>query len=335
MADSFDIVKDSSIWYSPDNFSAINKKDPYLRLGVVQQVLDDAVNDDVRYLVEVQDRSDKVVATCRMLRRFGGVYNYEDVVHRGYTITNKPDPVNNFAAKAGDTVLVAYFNGQTREGIILGGLTHPARSVTLKAADGPQYKSEFNGVENFINASGELKITFKGQPTNLKALSNTPSQKIVAPQYDTSVGSTYMQFDKTGGWTLSDNAKSNPQLIHVDKAAGKVNIKAGQIDLTFTKVTQDVKLLCKTTNIQSTDKITMLTKEYELKASSSVKINTPKVAIGTDGIELLQELVDLINKLGTVQPISPIGPCTTLSATPQWSTVEQVKAKIEQIKGVL
>jgi hypothetical protein len=334
MSNPFNIVKDSSIWINPDHFSAASKKDPYLRIGVVKAVYVDKITGDVRYHVEVQDQNDKIESTCRMLRRFGGVYNYEDIIHRGYKTQTSRETLD-LSAKAGDVVLVAYMAGETRDGIILGGITHPARAVSLDIADGPQYKSEFNGVETSINKDGEYTVTFKGQPTNVTRLKDMPSKKILPPQYDLSVGSSFFKFDKTGSWEVSDNAQSLKQYLKIDKPGGKIALSAGNVTMAWDKNSENTSLKTKTLDVNATSKISETTQEYNLKASSSVKIKSPKVAIGTDGIELLEQIIKAIEKIGAVQPISPIGPCTSLMATPQWPDVDAIKAKISQIKGSL
>ncbi len=333
MSDPFGIVKDSSVWFNPRHFSAMNEKDPYIRIGIVQRAYHDTQNNDIRYLVEVQDRNDKVVASCRMMRRFGGVYNYEDVVHRGYNIDQQPDPINDMEAKAGDIVLVAYFNGECREGVILGGITHAGRGISLDPSEGPQFKSEFNGVEQSINKDGEFTVTFKGQPTNLTKLSSKPSKRIDKPTYDTSVGSSFYKFDKTGSWQVNDNATVNPQLIYINKPAGTLSVLSGKVSLVMTKGSEDVSLKCKTTNVTSTESILATTKVYRMEASSTATIKSPKIAFGIEGIELLDEITQLIERLARVQPISPVGPCTRLGTTEQWPEVEKIRAKINKIKG--
>jgi len=269
------------------------------------------------------------------MRRFGGVFNYEDYVCRGYQTTAAPDSVDSYAAKAGDAVLVGQFNGQGREGIILGGLTHAARTTTLNATLGPQYLAEFNGIQTSINVDGEWTLTFRGQPTNLAVLSNAPSNTIPIPTYNTTIGSSYMKFDKTGGWIISDNATTDPQFMHIDKVAGVITMNAGQISLSMTKASQAVQLTCQSLTINSTNTITETTTNYSMTASASAKINSPQVAIGNGGIELLDQLTQLIDALGLVMPISPIGPCTSLNAVAQWTQVLAIKAKINQIKGSL
>ena len=336
MSNPFNIVKDSSIWQNSNSYAAVNNKDPYLRIGIVKQVYREQRTSDIKYLVEIQDRNDSVEVNARLLRRFGGVYNYEDVVDRGYKFDDKPDPVRDFDAKAGDAVLVAFLNGEAREAVILGGLIHPARKSTLDITKGPQYASEFNGVETRINESGEYKLTFKAQPTNLKELENKPAKKIAAPKYDEKVGGSYFWMDKTGSLELNDNEKEKGiQQLRMDKPKGTITINSGKIKLEMTKEKELVTLKCKVLEVTSDDKITGKTKEYSMDASKSVKIKSPKVAIGKEGIELLDQLFQLVEALGKVQPISPVGPCTPIMSAPNWAGVVSVQSKIKEITGSL
>ncbi len=103
----------------------------------------------------------------------------------------------------------------------------------------------------------------------------------------------------------------------------------------MTKEKELVTLKCKVLEITSDDKITSKTKEYSIDASKSVKINSPKVAIGKEGIELLDQLFQLVEALGKVQPISPVGPCTSIMNAPSWPGVVSVQQKIKEITGSL
>jgi hypothetical protein len=332
MADPFSIVKDSSVWGTSGSMAAMNAMNTTLRVGVVKKAFSETATSEMRYIVEVQYFNDKIPLSCRLLRRFGGVFNYEDYVYGGYTYGDTPDAVNTPEAKAGDVVLVGQLNGQGREGIILGGIMHSARKSSLDVKDGPQYRSEFNGVETFINKDGEYTVTFKGLPTNIAVLKDAPSQELPAPTYDTKVGSSFYKFDKTGGWTVSDNS-SNIQLINIDKASGVLNIKSGATSLVFSKGPESVVLTSKTADWTIADQMQTTTKSFLVSASTKAYIKSPKVAIGKEGVELLDQLAQLIDKLGTVTPISPVGPCTPLKATAQWPAVEAVKSKIKEITG--
>lgn len=335
MANPFNIIKDSSLWQSTATASAITNKDPYLRIAIVKKVFREKRSSELKYLVEIQDRNDSIEVNARMLRRFGGVFNYEDVVYHGYKFDDKPDPVKDFSAKAGDTVLVAFLNGEAREAIILGGIIHPARISDIKIDKGPQYASEFNGIETIINENGEYTITFKAIPTNIKKLDEKPNGQLPKPIYDDKVGGSFFKFDKTGSYEVSDKDKNGIQNLKINKASGTIEINSGKINLTMTKKQEQVQLKCKIVNIESTDKITQKTKEFSLDASTSVKIKSPKIAIGKDGIELLDQLSKMIDAIGKVMPISPVGPCSAIGASPQWSGVVEIQSKIKEITGGL
>ena len=64
-------------------------------------------------------------------------------------------------------------------------------------------------------------------------------------------------------------------------------------------------------------------------------LKSPKIAIGTDGTELLDQLVQLIDAIGTQTIITPVGPASPVSASPQWAQVTAIQQKINGIKGSL
>jgi hypothetical protein len=239
----FASVKDSSIWLKPSSLEVINTLDNRLYIGIVREVFNDVNTNELRYLVEIRHRNDVVFSNCRMLRRWGGAFNYEDSVMRGYTHNNTSNEENGPEAIPGDAVLVGQFAGQGREGIILGGLTHVARKNFLDVKKGPQYRSEFNGIETSINEDGEWTLTFRGQPTNLSKLNATPSEPIPTPEYNTDVGTSYMKWDKTGSFTLSDEATDGDkrQRLFIDKKNGTIDVDSGKVNLHITKKDQSVK----------------------------------------------------------------------------------------------
>lgn len=279
MDSPYNNVRDSSIWYKPGSLDLVNQTDTKLYVGIVRSAVNDNIANELRYLVEVKYKNDIILSSCRMMRSFGGVYNYEDHVLQGYNYNAASNSQNGVAAKAGDIVLVSQLGGQGREGIILGGLTHPARQNFLKASEGPQYRSEFNGVETYINASGEYKLTFRGQPTNLDDLKKAPDSPIAAPKYDAKIGTSYLQFDKTGSFTVNDNAEQDPQRLFIDKKEGILYLESGKISLKFTKKDESVSLDAKVTKIVSTDSFTINTKKSELKADDKASIIAPHIFI--------------------------------------------------------
>lgn len=288
---SFDPVKDSSIWFKPSSLQTINTVDNRLYIGVVREARNVENTNELRYLVEIYHKNDTILATCRMLRRWGGAYNYEDFIMRGYNYNKASDNQNGSAAVPGDAVLVGLIGGQGREGVILGGLTHVARQNFLDVKKGPQYRSEFNGIETHINEDGEWTLTFKGQPTNKDKLDESPSEPVPAPEYDTDVGTSYMKWDKEGGFTLSDEATDGDkaQKLHIDKKNGTIDIFSGKINLNFKKEGQKVSLTNKETLFTSEDSITYKTKKFYGEATTEIRVKTPLYVVESDKVRLGEE----------------------------------------------
>lgn len=330
------IVKDSSIWRDESAQRLMYTKDTAVRIGMVKEVKTVGKLNERAYVVEVFERGNYIPVMCTQLVKFGGIYNYEEFSDRGYE-PNKTDTARGvYAVSPGDTVLVAYINGDSREGVIIGSLRHEGRKPVIGPKDGIAYASEFNGINIQINNDGEYTFTFKGQPKNIAKLNDPVSGKpIPAPDYDKEVGTTYYKFDKTGGWTISDNATKDPQSIKIDKKSGKIIVTSGKIVLTMDKNSETTSLQTKNTTITSTEKITGKTKQWEMDAATHTKIRSPKIAIGSGGVELLDKITKLVDMLGNLTIISPVGPCALMKASPQWGQVEEVKAAINSIKGSL
>jgi hypothetical protein len=332
-----DIVTDSSIWQNNYAFGAANKKDMSIRVGMVREEIFDPVSSQTKYVVEVLDRTNQIPVVCVRMDRFGGVYNYEEYTHR----INPSDPRNlssgsKYAVRPGDVVLIAYAGGDSREGFILGGIKHSARPERTNKSTGIAYQSEFNGIETIINSSGEYKITFRGIPTNIAELDKQSSgNNVPAATYDTSVGTSYMQFDKTGSWTLTDSANSKPQSVKVDKPNGKIVVTSGDVVITMDNNAQLISMVTKDMTVNASNSITKTTQQFSLTASTFTKIKSPKVAIGTDAIELLNELVQLIDNLAKVVIYAPEGPCAPFGTSAQWPAVDKNKQNINTIKGSL
>jgi hypothetical protein len=331
----FNKVADSSVWYQPIDFELTDKKDPYIRIGTILRVEDDELNKDVRYVVEVADKNDTVLLWCRTMSRMGGVFNYEDFTFRGYESTPLSKLNKSFASVAGDLVLVVGLNGNTREGVILGGLKHAGRTTKM-TSDEIAYAAEFNGVETLINTDGEYSLTFKGIPVNESVL-KIPATGIPVPPpvYNPAITGTYMKFDKDGGWEINDKAIGLEQSIKMDKSAGSILIKGGQAEFSIEKTSQAFSLKGLTLNIEATQAISMKTLEFAVDATTAIKLKGLQVAIGSDSVELFDQLVKLIDAIGKLQPQSPVGPCTPLLADPNWPQVLQIQTQLSTVKGSL
>lgn len=274
------IIDDSSIHGNPD---AMMAKDYSIRIGMVRELVYLESSQQTRYIVEVWRNGKSFPMTCMRTSRFGGLYNYEEYNYRGFNAGDSDSGKGNFTVVPGDMVVVATANGDTKEGIILSGLNHAGRDEILPASNDVAFINEFNGIQTMINKSGEYRVTFKGQPTNLAKLSEPPTGNAYPlPEYDGNVGYSYYEFDKTGSFQVTDNANDKlPQHIKIDKKNGKMEIVSGKTSLTIDKAAESYEIVNKATTFTSADSWNLKTKATNI--DSSDVINAKSKTINTEG----------------------------------------------------
>lgn len=286
-------IRDSSIWEDNSSTELLYGKDCSVRMGVVREQIYISDFAETRYVVEVWDSGNTIPVTCMRTSRFGGVYNYEEYTLRDFQVGNSVAS-SAPSAEPGDHVIVAYINGDSREGVILGFLDHSGRPEKLnhpknkkpnktakfanKEGYGVAYTSEFNGLERVVNTAGEYRVTFKGIQTNIDKLGEAPDgQPIPAPKYDTKIGSSYYEFDKTGSYNLTDNATENPQSIFMDKTNGKIVITSGKTILTINKKEESYSITNKKTTIESADEFNIKTKKTTIKSKDLISMDATDI----------------------------------------------------------
>lgn len=274
------IIDDSSFHKNSNSFIG---KDFSIRIGIVREHVYLNTSEQTRYIVEVWKGNKSYPMTCMRTSRFGGLYNYEEYNLRGFNAGDSNVSLGNFTVVPGDMVVVAATNGESREGIILGNLNHFGRDELLPATNDVAFINEFNGIQTMINKSGEYRLTFKGQPTNLDKLSEVPDGKhYPLPEYNNDVGFSYYEFDKTGSYTLTDNTNdSNPQYIKMDKPNGKIEIVSGKTSLVIDKKAESYSIKNKLVTFDAADAWNLNTKVTTIKSSDS--INAKSAKINTEG----------------------------------------------------
>ena len=279
------IIDDSSLHKDP---KSMIEKDYSIRVGMVRELVYLNGPKQTRYIVEVWKNNKLYPMTCMRTSRFGGLYNYEEYNHRGFKVGEDNVGLGNFTIVPGDMVIVATANGESREGIIIGGLNHFGRDEILPATDDQEYVSEFNGIQTAINKYGEYRRTFKGVPTNIDKLNEAPNGKqYPLPEYNIDVGFSYYEFDKTGSYMLTDNANDEkPQYIKVDKPNGKIEIISGKTSFTIDKKNESYNIKNKITVFDSADEFNVKTKTSNINASKEINMKSAK--INTTG-ELVQK----------------------------------------------
>lgn len=331
-------TRDSSIWGTSDAFSAYDRRDTGMYVGIVRE--EKQVKDEsTRYVVEIMKEGRQVAISCILLTRWGGAHNFEEFRVRPWQKLAPggllpPTTAGTYSFRSGDTVLVAFINGQSREGVIIGGLRHPARVADKIPKDYMGYLSSFNGLETQIRNDGSYKVTFQGLPLNDKLL-DVPGVTVQAPKYNPLITGSYFGFSKNGSFVASDGS----QYIKIDKnkisgaiiiVSGKNRIElGGNPALGTTGIVTDTLINeSKFMSVSSTVDYNLKTLQYSIKAM--------KMAIGNDGFELFKDLGQLIDALGTLIVTSPVGTCTPLMAAPTWaSLVVPIKLRLALVTGSL
>jgi len=333
------IVKDSSVLRNVHTYAATHASDTAVRIGIVRE--QKQTKTGTIYIVEVSMDSKTILVGCVPLVKYGGAHNFEEVGYRPWLTTAagtlSPAAGAEYKARSGDVVLVAYLNGKSREGVIIGGLNHNSRKPILKKGT-IAYLSEFNGLETSITPNGSYKITFKGYaPTNDATLKIPPTgANVPPPVYNPLTGGSYYGFSKNGSFVVSDGGQFLK--IYKNIAKGSIILKSGssQIELggnpalgSFgVKSGKAVMDFSTTASIKATTGLAL--------QSLQVSIKGTQIAIGNEQFELIDGLMKLIDALGTLTVISPVGTCTPLSAAPTWAAqILPLKIKMSLVKGSL
>ena len=274
------IIDDSSRHGNPKSLIG---KDYSIRVGMVREHIYLSGPGQTRYIVEVWKDNKLFPMTCMRTARFGGLYNYEEFNHSGFTVGEDNVGLGNFSVVPGDMVVVAAADGESREGIILGSISHFGRDERLPSTGDQAYVSEFNGLQTMINKVGEYRITFKGAPTNLDKLSVAPNGEAYPDaEYNNDIGFSYYEFDQTGSYTLTDNANDElPQYIKVDKPNGKIEIVSGKTSFIIDKAEESYTITNKKVTFDTANEFNLNTKATNIMSADV--INAKAKDIKTDG----------------------------------------------------
>lgn len=319
----------------------ISKKENGIRVGIVRRITE-TVEGEIAYSVELQVNGKQVPVVCTVMSRFGGVYNFEEFNVRPWDKqeldAHLPVSAGELAYRAGDVVVVGLLGGSFYDGIILGGLKHPAREQKI-VDDSIQYYSIFNGLEKQIRADGSYKVTFKGAPVNEKLLEAPPTGTApVSPAYNPLIAESYYGFDANGSFIVTDSAPAGPQMIKVfkDQSSGSIILKSGQSTVELGGNPAIGQFGAKAANItlESQQALNMSSLLKTNIQGTQVSIKGLQVAIGNDTIELVDALITLITELGNVVVTSPVGTCTPIATSPNWaSAVIPLMVKLTTLKS--
>lgn len=206
---------------------ALSMSQPYLKVGRVISVY---------YPDDKGNLSKQFVEYDVLAEEFSGG-NYNQVLHprakvismsgsvadfSTYTLRKCAEPNNKDALITnGSIVVFLCVNGDTKQGVILGGFRSAQTEEKDLKSDGHHLEWEFNGINCLIDKDGQLTLTFRGATEDDGTSDNDN-------------GGTYIQINKNGDVKVDDD---NGQVITIDKNTKKITIESSgdiQIDASGT-----------------------------------------------------------------------------------------------------
>ena len=332
-------IKDSTHHNDQKHWSLHNEVDNAILIGMVREETE-TEEGETRYVVEVFRKGKHIPLSCVWMTKLGGAWNFEEYRLRPWsrspaTASNAgPPSASTYDLRPGDRVVVGLLDGQWREGIILGGLTHPARGESTERGK-LAYHSNYQGLETKIEDNGVYTVTFNGQPINEKLLDAPPLGKVISPEYNPTTSGSYFTFDDLGSYTV---AVKEDNLIKLKKQTGNIVIVSGDRRIEIGEA-DPFGLLSAGISIKSdvvkvgADEITLGAGKVLVQGTDEATLSGTKIAIGNPAMELLDTIVKLVDAIGKVTVTSPVGTCTPVMASPQWAEVLVLKTLIEQSKG--
>ena len=330
------IVQDSTIWTDASRMPIM----PGGRIftGIVISVVEGDGEDEPIIDVEIETPDGRTRVFCRQMIKSGDVYNYEERPLRSPKVSidmvSKIKEIpHSYASRVGETVVVAIIGDLFKEGVILGGIRHPAQK---RESDSGEYLSIFNGLKTSIKTDGSYTVTFQGKNLSEEAINLVPFMPVIPPAvYVPALKGSFFGFDAKGSYEVSDAALALPQSIKIDKVGGSINIESGTVSMKMEKLTSKLSMSAIDAEMSFTKSFKVTTLDTEISSLKSVKIKSAQIAIGFGSVELLDLIDKLIDAVGLLTPIHPLGPCSPLTATPTWAQIIALKAQLNLIKGSL
>jgi len=338
------IVSDSTLYKTEESYGAQDYADTAIRVGIVRKAVE---HEDVgtKYTVEVFMGGNQVPVSCVPMTRFNSPYNFEEIRLkpwlRGPAASGFMDPgtASTYNFRDGEHVIVAFLDGKSREGVILGTIKHPSRELATEA-ETLAYHSVYNGLETKIDPAGAYTVTFQGAPTNDSIPIPPGVSEVAAVKYNPIIAGSFYGFDDTGSFTIDCSDKINTNMIKItkDPAGGTMLIESGQNIISIGGKPAQGELSVTTGKLALETFEVSITAQtaFKVEATTAVSIKGLQVAIGNDTIELVDGLLQIIDGIGQVTVTSPVGTCTPIMASPQWaSSIIPLIVKLNTLKGSL
>lgn len=275
---------------------------------------------------------------------YGGIYDYFQSFHRPTAERNLTyaDDATQLQT-VGERCLVAFISGDIRRPIIVSGMPHPLMPNDLPDKDKKEVQCTFQvaGMRIEVWPSGKCRLVHQGAPkvTQGSAVTGQDAQNVCT-----------MVFEDDGSWNVTDSEK---QKIAVNRTAKTIVIENDKDKITLDKTTNkltatvegEVEVTAKKqVKVATEDKAIVEAKaDVEVKADGKIildgsggklKLESNKVALGSDTAELLDllsKLLDEMNQNASTFVTTAYGPGVL---NPKLvAKVVETKTMIDQIKG--
>lgn len=300
-------------------------------------------------------REGHIISNVRVSQDAGGQFNFSE---RIFKQSSAEKSEAGLSTQDGDIVYVSFVAGDQGAGIILGGGNHvlDRDSTGAAKADGPRLRSQYNGIFTEIDKDGHYTFKRLGGTYNATTGCFTPDAE----------GEAILIEYKNNTITRSVNKKTVTEVVDGDSESITRTYKTGLVieengAEDTVKVTTAGGLAIEVDGKADKDIVTVTTKngaalkidgkndEVNLKdnGTGSLKIAGEKVALGANGIELLekvtaslQSLITMIISMQTETHIANLGyqtapPTNAADYATAQAEITALKAEIDSIKGTL
>jgi len=268
----------------------------------------------------------QTIPNCKLANSLGGQYNYQERILRPAQNPVFGNGKKALAEQKGDIVYVS-FVGKTSNPVIIGLGTHPLDKTTTgaTASDGMRMIEEYNGVFREINKDGDLEIVRKGGVYDPVLGYFVPADRSGEEENGRESDEEFQaRFRLSDDSMLWEDPNNSMEFLKTDKklitTVGKGSFPLGdpsyteEIDGDAEKATITFKSGMVITLDGGSDKVDIVTSggaqvtvdgsqgsvEAKDNGTGALKIQGSKVGLGAASAELVEEFVNLADKLITL-----------------------------------
>jgi hypothetical protein len=328
-------------------------RESYSRQGVIVGMITNHPMYGIVYRVVFSGDMGEAIRQCVHLTTVSNRIN-ESFTRLTPNSSSQLTPFENNLFSPGDVVVVIFPNGMSNDtnfGVILGSYPSINAQSPWKSDGTIAHYSSIMGLEQKITNTGSYSITFNGPPKNWREMLETKEIKKVLPVKDTVRGGTELRFLEDGSFIVSDNRKNKDKKdisskIIISKQSSTISIVSSSSAVIVNGTAGSVNTSAKTISINTVDgqpkkindkevegTVNVKTENASVEATKTFKVKSPKISIGKDDAELLTLLVELIDVLGGIQVITPMGPANPFQTDVKsdWTKISKIKDKIKSL----